>query len=103
MCKKLHVFSNDVVEWVVASSKQDAAAVYEETIGDPYDPEEAGEFSLEPDDKRLTIHEDETIHQSEIPQNAVLVAEDKFSKTYSATMAEWAAARGRSYLCSTEY
>jgi hypothetical protein len=102
--KQLHVFANDVTEWVVAYSPEDAVKVWEETVGETYILDEyGGVFEQEPDDKELTIDEEETIKEKAAPVGGVLVESREYSKVYRATMRAWADARGRSFLCSTEY
>jgi hypothetical protein len=84
MDKILHVYSNDVTEWIIAYSPEDAIKVWEEDVGYEYELDN-GIFVLESDDKELSIHN----------------VDEGGSETY--TMREWAEKMGRSYLCSTEY
>jgi hypothetical protein len=101
---QLHVFANDVTEWVVAYNHKDAVKVWEETVGETYIPDEyGGDFSMVDDEAELTIDEEETIEPRPIPAGAVLVENLEHSKVYRATMRAWADVRGRCYLCSTEY
>jgi hypothetical protein len=102
--KQLHVFANEVTEWVIAYSPQDAVKVWEETTGDTYFPDDSGgAFVQEPDDNELTVDEEETIQPRPVPVGGALVEGREHSKVYRATMRAWADARGRCFLCSTEY
>lgn len=100
----LHVFANDVTDWVIAYNPEDAKAVYTESTGMPYNPEEdGGEFEQESDAKVLTIYEDKTTTPQPKPAHAIVVQESEYHHTYTATCRAWADARGRCFLCSTEY
>jgi hypothetical protein len=84
----LRVWRNDVIEFFVASSAEDAAEFLTEQRkqegSDPPDEDDA-QFSACPDDKLLTIYLD--------------TDEGQVTKT----AAEWCVANGRGFLCSTEY
>lgn len=80
--RTLHVFT-DGVDSVVAYDADDAAAVWNEHIGDDY---EGDGFEPFPDDKSLTIDRSD---------------EDLGHETK--TCREWADTEGRGFLCSTEY
>ena len=102
--KQLHVFANETVDWVVAYDPTDAIKVWEETVGETYIADEYGAaFEQEPDDKELTIDEEETVKEQSFPVGGVLVESRQYSNVCRATMRAWADARGRSFLCSTEY
>lgn len=102
--KQLHVFANETTDWVVAFDPIDAIKVWEEISGDTYIADECGgAFEQEPDDKELTITEEETINPKPAPVGSVLLESSEFQKQYRATMRAWADARGRWFLCSTEY
>ena len=95
--RKLHVYANDVTEWVIAYSPEDAIKVWEELVGETHDLENFGEFYQEDDEKKITFfNEDEN---TEIPKNAEKISE----LSYRATFREWADTLGRSFFCSTEY
>ena len=80
---ELHVFQDEgLVDTVVARDPDDAKAVWEEHAGVTYNDEPWAQL---PDDKRFTI-----------------INEDTGAET-SQTCGEWAAERGRGFLCSTEY
>ena len=78
----MRVYRNEVVDWVVAESPEDASKAWEETCGDTYSVEDNGEWEAEPDDKLLKVEDD--------------------GGTTEQTCAEWVAA-GRGFLCSTEF
>lgn len=92
---QLHVYRNDVVEWVVALSAADAAVVmaanllqngYDETfLRDEADLN----FALEPENKVITIHEYWTGTGANGPERL--------------SCREWADTHGRGFLCTTEY
>jgi len=101
---ELHVFANEVTDWVVASDPVDAIKVWEKSTGQEYIVDEyGGEFAPEPDENLFTLYEEETITQQIIPEGAILVEKSQFSHTYRATFRAWADARGRCFLGSTEY
>lgn len=85
---ELHVFKNDVIDWVIAASAEDATRVWEEHNGaswaDVTGDDEAPEWVQEPDDKVLWVRDDEG---------------GRNEKSCEA----WAAELGRSFLASTEY
>lgn len=86
----LHVFKNDVVDWFVAETAEEAkrlSIAYAKECGidvELYDVDD-NMFTQERDDKRLTINDD-----------------SESGKT-TKTCAEWAAQNGKGFLCSTEY
>lgn len=96
----LHVFS-DHCEWVVAESLEDARAVLSEMgVGVPDDSAEsrdqfADSWDQEDDSKELTIWCDSYGDPAEP------FADGNVPVTL--TFAEWAARRGRGYLCTTEW
>ena len=103
MDKLLHVFSNDVTDWVIAYSPEDAVKVWEETTGETYDRLEGwGDFEQEADDKVSTMFETDTDNLP-IPDKAIYVEEGEYSRTVKATNRAWADCRGRCFLGSTEY
>lgn len=102
--KILHVFSNEVPDWVIAYDPEDAIKVWEETIGQKYDLEEyGGEFVQDADDFEFTLFEEEQTNPEPIPPNATLIEKEEYSYKYRATCREWADARGRCFLGSAEY
>jgi hypothetical protein len=105
MSKQLHVFSDNVINWVVAYDPEDAMKAYEETTGQPWKEfeDDDNEFTQEPDETELTIIEEEMNIPEPIPTGAVLVKKEGYQQTYQATCRAWADARGRGLLCSTEY
>lgn len=90
---ELHVFKNDVIDWVVAESVEDAKLAHDQYMkdigADPYgaDLYEADEleWKAEPDDKVLSITDDDEGCRIE------------------KTCATWAREKGRGFLCSTEF
>jgi hypothetical protein len=86
MSENLHVYANEVVEWMVAESPDDAIKVWEETTGMNYADEDGGTFEQEPDDKVIWIGFEENDEETE-----------------RKTCREWANEKGRCYLCSSEY
>lgn len=102
--KQLHVFENEVPEFIIAYDAQDAIAVWEELMREKYDVEESGgEFFQIQDEKEFTLYEEEERNPEPIPDGAVLVSQGEFSRTYRATCRAWADARSRCYLGSVEY
>lgn len=82
----LHVFTNDA-EWYVAESLEDALAAQREQTGFTAEDQEPSEWGQLDDDGLLSIRVDEEC------------AEPAVSKTCR----EWAAEKGRGFLCSTEF
>lgn len=79
----LKVWANDVVDWVIAESPEDADSVCLEHIGyPPDDPYEWTELSM---DSVITLHMDDG------------------RGTVEKTCADWIAEQGRCFLGSTEY
>lgn len=93
----LKVYSNNVTEWIIAYSSEDAIKVWEETVGEKYNIDDFGEFSPEDDDYEISFfNEDNNIL---IPTGAKKISE----MTYRAKCKEWVETLGRSFFCSTEY
>jgi len=104
--KILHVFENDVPEWMIAYDPQDAIKVWEETTRMEYslvNDEGGGEFIQCQDEQEFTLYEDETIDREKVPAGAVYLEQTEFSHRLRATCRAWADARGRCYLGSSEY
>lgn len=83
----MHIYQNEVTDWVIAADEADANAVLREHY--MYTQEELEEEQMQvttmwPDDKPLRISDDDG------------------TKT-TLTPAEWIAREGRGFLCSTEY
>lgn len=79
---RLHVFRNDVIDWVIAESPEDADKIcFEHTGNDEDDPHE---WVALPDDQILAINDEDGGH---------------VEKTCAALIAE----HGRCFLASTEY
>ena len=100
---ELHVFANDVTEWVIAESIEDAQKVQEELMGLPYDIEDCGEFSQCDDEKYFTLNCEDEYFDFAKPENAEKVIHKSGQVCYRAKFKDWIAAYGRSYLGSTEY
>lgn len=83
--EQLRVYRNDVIEWVIAESPEEAAELAKEYAGEPDPDWETGPWRALPDDDTLAI-EDEDL--------ALVVTK---------TCAEWVASNGRGFLASTEY
>lgn len=90
----LHVYANDITEWFVADSAEEAAIIAEEhgrKCGMRV--EEMGlVFEQVPDDRVLTIEHEVTrggVHEGAVKK--------------SMTCAEWAALNGKGFLATTEY
>ena len=81
----LHVYANDVTDWVIASSPADADAVSVEHTGAPIEPGYELDWKRLPLDRVLNLHMDDG--RGSVEQ----------------TCAEWIAEQGRSFLGSTEY
>ena len=77
----MRVYRNDVVDWVIAESEEDAAKVWEESCGDDYSVDDLGKWEVAEDDEVITLLEDEG--------------------PVAKTCKEWAA-EGRGFLGSTE-
>lgn len=88
----LHVYSNDVVDWFVAESPEEArefGIAYAKQCGsdgEMYEEFTADDYTKEPDDKLLTINDERE------PEGK-----------WTMTCAEWCRANGKGFLCSTEY
>lgn len=82
----LKVFNNDVVEWVVAHSAEDANAILVE-MGQTLDPT------------------DDPIEWQECPPEEEWTLDDADGKgaRETHTFADWASLKGRGYLGTTEY
>lgn len=79
----LHVWRNDVIDWVIASGPADADAVWLEHTGG-YPPDDPHEWKMVPDDRLLPINDDDRGHVEK-------------------TCAAWIIEHGRGFLASTEY
>jgi hypothetical protein len=102
--RKLHVFTNEVTDWVIAFDAEDAAKVCEETSGEKYDPEDSGEFVQQDDDATFTLFEEALTKPEPEPIGAEIIEQDPDgSKKTKATHRAWANARGRCFLGSSEY
>ena len=83
----LHVYENEVTDWIVAESSDEARAIGLEQSGDSEEYKDL-EYTQCPDDQPLTVHSDDGPVGNE-------------SETM--TCAEWCAKEGKGFLCSTEY
>lgn len=85
---ELHVYRNDVIEWYVASSLEDAVAVAREYL-----------------DKTIGLHDDEMdLNLVQEPDNKILSIVDENSDTTKARRCStWARLNGRGFLCTTEF
>lgn len=101
--KQLHVFQNEVPESMIAYDAQDAIKIWEETVGEPYDIEQGGEFEVVSDDTQYTLYEENSMDAQPVPLGANLLSSSEYHHTYRATCRAWADARGRCYLGSAEY
>jgi hypothetical protein len=104
---KLHVFSNDQTDFVIAYDEEDALKVDRANSGCSREDICAGEenpFSQEPDDQILAIvfQDDDELLPNILPQSAKVEVLDKTHRV-SATNRAWADLYGRHWLCSTEY
>ena len=93
---ELHVYANDC-EWVIATSREDAAAVWCESMGESLDDYTSEDLAFEPvaANKPLTVWCDvDTGKPSEIDGDE--------SERVTMTCAEWATKMGRCYLATTE-
>lgn len=79
----LHVFANDVVEWVIARDEADATAVWHEFFGESEEPVDTNWVRLEPWTV-ITVHDDDL-------------------GVRTMTCAGWIVESGRGFLCTTEY
>lgn len=82
----LHVFANDC-EWYVAADLDDALAAQREFTGFTEDDQERDEWDQLDDESSLNVH-------MEIDGEDELVTK---------TCREWAAEKGRGFLCTTEF
>lgn len=83
----MHIYTNEVTDWIIAADEADANAVLCEHYG--YTQEQLEEEHIQitsqwPDDKTLTVRDDDGVRAKLLP-------------------AEWIAREGRGFLCSTEY
>ena len=85
MAGELKVYENDVKEWVIAYSPEDAQRVAVEHSG--YEPE----------------HEDEISEFTECDPEKPLTRDNDYRGTLTKLPAEWVASEGRCYLMTTEY
>ena len=82
----LGVYRNNVIDWVIAESPEDAARAWEEHMGVSWDDatdDGPPEWVRLPDDQVLRINEEGTVVEK--------------------TCAEWVRDQGRGFLGSTEY
>jgi hypothetical protein len=99
----LHVFSNEVPDWVVAYDPDDAIKIWEETYGEKYDLEESGgEFIQESDDHRFTLFSENQDDMKGLPEDCIELAQDE-SFRCRMTNKEWIDIKGRGFLGSAEY
>lgn len=83
----MHIYTNEVTDWIIAADEADANAVLREHYGyTQAQLEEEGAHVRKqwPDDKLLRVHDDDGVKRELLP-------------------AEWIAREGRGFLCSTEY
>lgn len=83
--EELKVYRNDVIEWVIARSPEDAAELVKEYAGEPDSDDEPATWRALPDDKVLAIGDEDS------------------GTVATKTCAEWVASNGRGFLASTEY
>jgi hypothetical protein len=81
----LHVYCNDVTDWVISESAEEAEEMAIKELGYEPDDDEYLNFTQEPDDKVLSIWDED--------------GDIKDAKT----CAEWCKSYGKGFLCSTEY
>jgi len=79
----LHVYKNDVIDHVVATSAEEAKGLMCKAFGDVEEHLET-EYIQVPDDRELTINSDD-------------------DGLITHTCAEWCKINGKGFLCSTEY
>ena len=102
----LSVFSNEIVEYVIAESEYDAAMVMNELTGEYYNASDSGEWTKEADEKKLSVWVEGDIV---IPADGVELKDEtslfsgENAKLIEATCRQWADANGRCMLCSTVY
>ena len=82
-----HIYANNTVDWYVANSRKQAVALYRKMNEGVDESELDTDFSMEPDNKELTVH-DERVD-----------AEARITKTCR----EWAGTEDCGFLCSTEW
>jgi len=83
----LHVYENEVIDWIVAESEEEARAIGLSQSGDSEEYKDL-EYTQCADDQPLTINWDDG------PEGAGKM---------TLTCAEWCAKNGKGFLCSTEY
>jgi hypothetical protein len=88
---ELRVFKNDVVDWVIATSREDAIKVVNEHYGFDCEIEGGADFIECPMDEDLTIVFEDGVRGN--GENAEITK----------TMKEWIEGEGRCFLCSTEW
>ena len=81
--KPLHVYQNEVIDSIVATSEEEARQIAYEYTEQSEEYSDL-EYTQRPDDMPLTIHDDEGGKEIK-------------------TCAEWCARNGKGFLCSTEY
>lgn len=106
--RQLHVFCNDVIEWVVAYDREDAIKVWEETTGEKRsdyvsDNDEGMLFEPCSDDGMLRICYEDELKSDHMPADAQIEDRGDGYQHIKATMRAWADANGRGFLCTTEY
>lgn len=84
---ELHVFTDDGTEWYIAATLDDALAAQREHTGIGPDDQDREYWTEVPDESELGIYLDE----------------EREAEATTKTCAEWAAEKGRGFLCSTEY
>jgi len=104
--RQLHVFVNEVTDWIIAADKADAIKVWEEINGESWK-EYAGEndddWIEEPDDGKLTVYQEDLTEPIPLPAGAIIVESGDGWQKVQATFRAWADAYGRGFLASTEY
>lgn len=102
--RRLHIFSNEVPDWVIAYDPADVVKVWEETTGEKYVPDEnGGEFTQDSDFQETVMYEEDLIKPEPVPAHAVVVERGDYWQKTRATNRAWADARGRCFLGSAEY
>lgn len=100
MTDSLHVFANEVTEWIIAKDPQDAVKIWEDTTGEKYDPD-CGEFIQEADDHEFIMVDDE--EDTPVPPSARIEQDPKGGRRIMANNRAWIDFKGRGWLASTEY
>lgn len=103
---ELHVFCNDVTDWVIAYNEADAIKVWEESYGEKwsdYAPVNEDLWTQEPDDQLFTLYEEELNHPQPQPDGGIVIESGEYWQKTRAPLKAWIKARGRCFLGSTEY